>query len=174
MTKEEKNKAIEELTATLSTSNVVYLTDTSGITVEQANNLRRNCFKNNVSLQVVKNTLLKKAIEKVEGKDFSELLPLLKGQTAIMISEVGNAPAKLIKDFRKKGDKPVIKGAFIEEAIFVGDNQLDTLADMKSKNELIGDIILLLQSPAKNVISGLQSGKHTLAGLVKALEERAQ
>src|SRR5690606_8964959 len=122
----------------------------------------------------VKNTLLKKAIEKVEGKDFSDLLPLLKGQTAIMISEVGNAAAKLIKDFRKKGDKPVIKGAFIEEAIFVGDNQLDTLADMKSKNELIGDIILLLQSPAKNVISGLQSGKHTLAGLVKALEERAQ
>ena len=173
MTKEEKNDMIVELTETLSSSNVVYLTDTAGITVETANDLRRTCFKNNVSLRVVKNTLLRKAMEKVEGKDFSELYELLSGPTAIMISDAGNAPAKLIKEFRKKSEKPVIKGAYIEEAVYIGD-QVDALAAIKSKEELIGDVILLLQSPIKNVVGSLQSGQNTLSGLIKALEERAQ
>ena len=173
MNKDEKNIAIDELTELLNSSSVFYLTDTSGITVEQANDLRRSCFRSNVSLKIVKNTLLKKAMEKAEGKDFSEMFDLLKGQTALMVSDTGNAPAKLIKDFRKKSDKPIVKGAYVEETVYVGDNQLEALVNIKSKNELIGDIILLLQSPAKNVISSLQSGKGTLSGLLKALEEKA-
>ena len=174
MNKEQKNQEIQDLAAQLNDSNVVYLTDTSGITVETANNLRRNCFKSGVSMKIVKNTLLRKAMEQVEGKDFSEMYDLLKGQTVLMMAEAGNAPAKVIKDFRKKSDKPVVKGAFIDEAIYLGDEQLDALASLKSKEELIGDVILLLQSPIKNVVSSLQSGGSTLSGLVKALEERAQ
>ena len=174
MNKEQKNQEIKDLAAQLNDSNVVYLTDTSGITVETANNLRRNCFKSGVSMKIVKNTLLRKAMEQVEGKDFSEMYDLLKGQTVLMMAEAGNAPAKVIKDFRKKSDKPVVKAAFIDEAIYVGDEQLDALASLKSKEELIGDVILLLQSPIKTVVSSLQSGGSTLSGLVKALEERAQ
>lgn len=172
MTKEEKSQYIEDLAAKLSESGVFYLTDTAGLTVETVNQLREKCYKGNIELRVVKNTLLKKAMEKVEGKNYEDLYGVLAGPTAIMFSEVGNAPAKLIKDFRKKFDKPLLKGAFIEEAIYTGEENLETLATIKSKEELIGDIIALLQSPAKNVISGLKSGGSTIAGIVKTLQER--
>ncbi|NNC82773.1 MAG: 50S ribosomal protein L10 [Flavobacteriales bacterium] len=173
MTREEKNKFIDELAEKLSNSSVLYLADTSELTVENTNKLRRSCHKNNVSMQVVKNKLLRKAFDRVEGHDYSELYETLSGPTSLMFSEVANAPAKLIKDFRKKHDKPILKGAFIEEAIYIGDDQLSSLADLKSKEELVGEIIGLLQSPIKNVVSALQSGGNTISGLVKALEERA-
>lgn len=157
MTKEEKSKYIDDLAAKLSESGVFYLTDTAGIDVETVNQIRRKCFQNKVELKVVKNTLLQKALEKIEGKDFTELYGVLSGPTAIMFAEVGNVPAKLIQEFRKKSDKPVLKGAYILEEIYTGDNNLGALAAIKSKNELIGDIIGLLQSPIRNVISGLTS-----------------
>ena len=125
-------------------------------------------------MQVVKNTLLKKAFESLEGIDYSPMYDALKGNTAILYAEVGNVPAKLIKEFRKKHDKPILKAAYVEESIYVGDDQLDKLVEIKSKEELIGEIIGLLQSPAKNVISALQSGGSTIAGLVKTLSEREQ
>ncbi len=121
---------------------------------------------------MVKNTLLKKAMEQANG-NYEDLYGVLKGNSSIMFAEVGNAPGKIIKDFRKKNDKPILKGAYIDEAVFIGDNQLETLANLKSREELIGDIIMLLQSPAKNVISGLLSGKNKIAGLVKTLQDRA-
>ena len=172
MTKEEKNEAIIELSEELANANVFYITDTSEMNAESTSTLRRNCFKNDISLKIVKNSLLQKAMERVEGKDFSELYDVLAGPTAIMYSETGNAPAKLIQGFRKKHDKPVLKAAYIAESIYIGDENLGALCDIKSKEELIGDVISLLQSPAKNVISALQSGKHTLAGLVKTLAEK--
>jgi large subunit ribosomal protein L10 len=135
--------------------------------------LRRLCFQKEVQLSVVKNTLLSKAMDRVEGKDFSELKDVLRGNTGLMIAETGNGPAKLIQEFRKKSKRPILKGAYIEESVYVGDDSLEMLASLKSKDELIGDIILLLQSPAKNVISGLKSGGGKLAGILKTLEERA-
>ena len=173
MTREEKAKYIDELVDDLSNNNVIYLADTAELTVEVINNLRRRAFNANVSLRVVKNTLLSKAMDKVEGKDFSDLKGTLAGATSIMFSEVGNAPAKLIKEFRKKNDKPILKGAWIDEGVYVGDDQLKMLSEIKSKEELLGEIITLLQSPAKNVVSGLKSAGGTLAGLLKTLEERA-
>lgn len=173
MTREEKAKYIDELTEQLKASNVIYLTDTAELTVEVISNLRRRAFKANVSLRVVKNTLLSKAMDNVEDKDFGDLKETLSGATSIMFSEVGNAPAKLIKDFRKKNDKPLLKGAWIDTGVYIGDDQLQTLVDIKSKEELIGDIISLLQSPAKNVVSGLKNAGGTIAGLLKTLEERA-
>jgi len=173
MTREEKAKYIDELTEQLKASNVIYLTDTAELTVEVISNLRRRAFKANVSLRVVKNTLLAKAMDKVEYKDFGDLKETLSGATSIMFSEVGNAPAKLIKDFRKKNDKPLLKGAWIDTGVYIGDDQLQTLVDIKSKEELLGDIISLLQSPAKNVVSGLKNAGGTIAGLLKTLEERA-
>jgi large subunit ribosomal protein L10 len=140
--------------------------------VDVINNLRRKCFQSNVTLKVVKNTLLEKAFEKVEGIDYGLLSTVLSGPTSIMFSEVGNVPAKIIQEFRKKSDKPVLKGAFIEEAVFVGDNNLETLANIKSKDQLIGDIVGLLQSPAKNVISALKGQGGKIAGILKTLEER--
>jgi large subunit ribosomal protein L10 len=172
MTREEKNQQIENLVQVLEATNTIYIADTSGLNAEQTSDLRRACFKANVTMTVVKNALLKKAMER-SSKNFDELYEALKGNSSIMISEVSNAPAKLIKDFRKKGTKPLLKAAYVEEAIFVGDNQLDALVNLKSKNELIGDIILLLESPMKNVISALQGGGgQTIAGLLKTLEER--
>ena len=150
-----------------------YLADTAELTVEKVNALRRKCFASNVELLVVKNTLLKKALERIEDKDFSELYGVLSGGTSIMFAEAGNAPAKLIKDFRKKEDKPILKAAYIEETVYVGDDNLDFLVAIKSREELIGDIIGLLQSPAKNVVSALKSSGSTIAGLLKTLEERA-
>ena len=172
MTREEKSQYIEDLSAKLSDSGVFYLADTAELTVEKVNELREKCFKNNIELKVVKNTLLQKALDRVEDRDYSELYGVLSGPTSIMFSEVGNAPAKLIKDFRKKNDKPILKAAYIDEGIYIGEENLDFLESIKSKEELIGDIIGLLQSPAKNVISGLKSGGGKLAGILKTLQER--
>ncbi|MAO11419.1 MAG: 50S ribosomal protein L10 [Flavobacteriaceae bacterium] len=171
MTREEKSQVIESLTAQLSENTIIYLADISGLDAGSTTKLRRACFKAGVSLNVVKNTLLSKAMESSD-KDFGNLSEVLKGNTSLMVSETGNAPAKVIKEFRKKSDKPLLKGAFIEEAIYVGDEQLDRLVEIKSKEEVIGDIIGLLQSPAKNVISALKSGGSTIAGIVKTLSEK--
>lgn len=171
MTREEKSKAIDLLTAQLAENGNIYLADISGLDAQTTSNLRRACFKAGVKLTVVKNTLLAKAMESSE-KDFGELKDILKGNTSLMFSEVGNAPAKVIKEFRKKNERPLLKGAFIESAIYVGDNQLDTLVDIKSREELIGEIIGLLQSPAKNVVSALKSGGGKLAGIIKTLSEK--
>jgi large subunit ribosomal protein L10 len=172
MTKEEKQSMIDELSNSLDSNGVIYITDISELDAAATSALRRQCFAKNIKLSVVKNTLLKKAMENVKGKDFTELYDVLPGPTAIMLSEVGNVPARVIKDFRKKNNKPLLKGAFVEESIYVGDDQLGTLVDIKSKDELIGEIVGLLQSPAKNVISALNSGKSTIAGLVKTLSEK--
>ncbi|RZJ66961.1 MAG: 50S ribosomal protein L10 [Flavobacterium sp.] len=171
MTRQEKSQVIEDLTAQLAGTNVVYLTDISGLDAEATSNLRRTCFKAGITLSVVKNTLLEKAMEASEF-NYGELPSVLAGNSAIMIAENGNAPAKVIKEFRKKSDKPLLKGAFIHHAVFIGDNQLDALIALKSKEEVIGEIVGLLQSPAKNVISALKSGGNTIAGLVKTLSER--
>lgn len=174
MTKEQKNQEIAELTDLLSNSNVFYLTDTTSLNAAATSNLRRECFKQNITMRVVKNTLLVKALERIEGKDFTPLYSNMKGNTALMIAEVANVPARLIKEFRKKNnDRPVLKGAFIQEDCYVGEDQLENLATLKSKEELVGEVIALLQSPARNVISALQgSAGQKVAGLVKALEER--
>ena len=171
MTREEKSKAITEITDVLSQNEIIYLTDISGLNSIETSNLRRLCFKSGVKLEVMKNTLLEKAMTSSE-KDFGELLETLKGNTSVMVSDIGNAPAKVIKDFRKKSDKPILKGAFIEESVYVGDDQINNLVSIKSKEELIGDIITLLQSPAKNVVSSLQSGGNKLSGIVKSLAEK--
>lgn len=171
MTREEKSQVIEELTAQLADNTNIYLTDISGLDAVSTSNLRRACFKANVKLAVVKNTLLEKAME-ASDKDFGELPTTLKGNTSVMYSETGNGPAKVIKEFRKKSEKPLLKGAFIEESIYIGDDLLDALVDIKSREELIGEVIGLLQSPAKNVISALKSSGSTIAGIVKTLSER--
>lgn len=145
MTREEKGQLIDELTAVLEESNIIYLTDIAGLDSAKTTELRRQCFRNNISIRVVKNTLLKKAMERVEAKEFDELFDSLKGNTAIMISDKGNAPAKVIEDFRKKSEKPILKAAWVDQAIYVGDENLKTLASLKSKEELIGEIIGLLQ-----------------------------
>ncbi|MFT6192465.1 MAG: large subunit ribosomal protein L10 [Paraglaciecola sp.] len=171
MTREEKLQVIQDLTTVLAGTNTLYLADISGLNAQTTSNLRRACFKANVQLSVVKNTLLAKAME-ASDKDFGELPTVLKGNTSMMISEAANAPARLIKDFRKKTKKPLLKGAFAEESIYIGDEQLDALVNIKSREELIGDIIGLLQSPAKNVISALQSGGQALSGILKTLSEK--
>jgi large subunit ribosomal protein L10 len=172
MQKEQKASIVEELTETLSKTDVFYLTDTADLNAEGVSNLRRICFKTDIELRVVKNTLLRKAFEQVKDRDYSEFYDLLKGPTALMICDVANAPAKVIKEFRKKNKKPILKGAWVQESVYIGDNQVEGLVNLKSKEELIGEIIGLLQSPAKNVISALQSGGNTIAGLVKTLQER--
>ena len=171
MTREEKSQVIEALTAELAKSSNFYLTDLSGLNAGMTSQLRRACFKSNVRLSVVKNTLLEKAMEASE-KDYGELPSTLKGNTSVMYSETGNAPAKVIKAFRKKSEKPFLKGAYIEEAVYIGDDQLDMLVDIKSKEELIGEIIGLLQSPAKNVVSALQSSGGKLSGIIKTLSQK--
>jgi large subunit ribosomal protein L10 len=176
MTREEKSQIIEELADKFANHAHFYITDAGGFTVAQINNFRRLCFKNGVEYRVYKNTLIRKALEKQEGTDFSPLFKTLHGFSGVIFSkESGNVPAKVIQEFRvKMAGKPVLKGASVSSDLFVGDENLKMLAELKSKNELIGDIIGLLQSPAKNVISALQSGKHILAGLVKTLESRAK
>jgi large subunit ribosomal protein L10 len=171
MTREEKSQVIQDLTGKLADNPVIYLADISGLNASDTSNLRRACFKANVKLAVVKNTLLAKAMDSSD-KDFGELPTVLKGNTSLMMAETGNAPAKVIKAFRKGKDKPILKGAYVEEAVYVGDDQLDTLVDIKSKEEVIGDIIGLLQSPAKNVISALQSGGGKIHGILQTLSER--
>jgi large subunit ribosomal protein L10 len=156
MTREEKSIAIEDLTAQLAGTNIVYVSDISGLNAETTSNLRRACFKAGIKLEVVKNTLLAKAME-ASANDYGDLPSVLTGNSAIFIADVANAPGKIIKDFRKKSDKPILKGAYINSEIYIGDNQLDALATIKSKEELIGEIIGLLQSPAQRVISALQN-----------------
>ncbi len=173
MTKEEKNQFVEDLTVRLNNANIFYLADIAGLNAENSSRLRRSCFNGNIQIEVVKNTLLRKALEKAEG-NYQDLYVSLKGNTSIMFSETGNAPAKLIKEFRKKSEKPILKGAFIDQAIFIGDANLDVLVALKSREELIGDIIGLLQSPAKNVISALKSSGGKIAGIVKTLSERPE
>ena len=171
MNKQEKNELIDVLNNMLEENKNFYLADISGLSAEESSSLRRLCFKQKVSLQVVKNTLLKKAFDK-NNVDFSQLDDILKGNTSIMFAEEAKAPASVIKTFRKKSEKPFLKAAHIEEEFYIGDENLSMLAQLKSKNEWIGDIITLLQSPAKNVISSLQSSSNKLSGIVKALSER--
>ncbi len=171
MKKEEKQEIVQALTEQIKSHSNFYITDTANLTVAKINNIRRKCFENGITIQVAKNTLIQKAME-ATGGDYTELYDVLKGSSTIMFSSIANAPAKLIKELRKSGDKPVLKAAYIDSAFFIGDNQLDSLVNLKSKEELVADIIALLQSPAKNVISGLLSGGNKLAGIVKTLQER--
>jgi len=171
MTREEKLNVIQDLTAQLGESPTIYLTDISGMNAETTSALRKACYKADIRLAVVKNTLLAKAME-ASDRDFGDLPEVLKGNTSLMFAEAGNAPAKLIKTFRKKSNIPLLKGAYIAEAIYIGDDQLNALENIKSKDEMVGEIIGLLQSPAKNVISGLKSGGGKLAGILKTLSEK--
>jgi large subunit ribosomal protein L10 len=171
MRKEVKHEVVSALAEQMKEYGNFYITDTSNLTVAKINNIRRKCFESEIGIQVVKNTLIKKALEQLDG-DVAPLFDVLKGSSSVMFSTTGNAPAKLIKALRKEGDKPVLKAAYIDSTAWIGDNQLDALVNLKSREELIGDIIGLLQSPAKNVISGLQSGGNKLAGIVKTLQER--
>jgi len=175
MRKEDKNQLIEVLTEELLQASTFYLTDTSAMNSENTSQLRRLCFRKEIRLKVVKNTLLQKAMERT-GRDYSELFPAMKGSTSIMFSEAGNGPARLIKEFKEKfkSERPLLKGAYVEETSYVGENQLEFLANIKSRTELIGDLIGLLQSPARNVISALQSSGGKLAGIVKTLSERPE
>jgi large subunit ribosomal protein L10 len=176
MTREEKAQIIEELADKFANHAHFYITDATGFTVAQVNNFRRLCFKNGVEYRVYKNTLIQKALERQKGTDFSPLYKTLHGFSGVIFSkEHGNVPAKVIQEYRiKMAGKPVLKGASVSSDLFIGDENVKVLAELKSKNELIGEVIGLLQSPAKNVISALQSGKHTVAGLLKTLESRAK
>jgi large subunit ribosomal protein L10 len=171
MRREEKNTIIDSLAERLKEYSHFYLTDTAELNAADTSALRRKCFENDIKLVVVKNTLLKRALEQ-SGINFQELYPILKGTTSIMFTNAGNTPAKLIREFRKEHAKPVLKGAYVQESIYLGDNMLDALISLKSKQELIGDIILLLQSPAKNVISALQSGGNKIHGVLETLQKR--
>ncbi len=173
MRKEEKNKLIDSLAEQLANNNNFYIADISDLNSESTTKLRRFCQRQQVKLTVVKNTLLKKAMEKTD-QNLESIFEILKGPTSIMFAEAANAPAKLIKEFRNKSDKPILKGAYIEEMTYIGDDQLDFLSTLKSKNELIADIITLLQSPMKNVLGALQSSGHTISGIVKTLSEKSE
>lgn len=171
MRKEEKQEIVQALAEQIKSYGNFYITDTADLTVDKINNIRRKCFDQGITIQVAKNSLIEKALIEA-GIDSEELRSVLKGASTLMFSETGNAPAKLIKELRKSGEKPLLKAAYIQETAFVGDDQLSALVSLKSKEELIADVIAALQSPAKNVISALQSGGNTISGLVKALEER--
>lgn len=171
MRKEEKQEIVQALAEQIKSYGNFYIADTADLSVEKVNKIRRKGFENGITIQVVKNTLIMKALEEA-GVNTEEIGTVLKGASTMMFSEVGNGPAKLIKQLRKEGDKPLLKAAYIQETTFIGDDQLDALVNLKSKEELVADVIALLQSPAKNVISALQSGGNTVTGLLKALEER--
>ena len=173
MRKEDKQVLIDSILSELQACPNFYLTDVSDLNAEKTSQLRRQCFNSGVKMIVVKNALLHKAMQQME-KDYEGLYDVLKGSTALMLCETGNAPAKLIKNFRKTSDRPILKGAFIEECCYIGDDMLDALCNVKSKNDLIADIIALLQSPMKNVISGLQSGGQKLSGVLETLSERPE
>jgi large subunit ribosomal protein L10 len=176
MTREEKDLIVRDLSQKFAETDYFYITDASDLTVETINRFRRLCFSKGIEFKVYKNTLIRKALDTL-GTDTSELDAALKGQSGILFSkESGNAPAKLLTDFRKgsKDKKPLLKGAYIDSGIYLGDENLETLTKIKSKQELVGEIIGLLQSPAKNVISALQGGGNKLAGLLKTLSEREQ
>ena len=171
MNREEKQEVVLALQEKMQEYGNFYIADTSSLSVAKVNNIRRKCFESGIEMQVAKNSLIRKAIEGLEG-DSSEIFAALKGQSALLFSTSGNAPAKLIKALRKGSDKPVLKAAYIDSSIYVGDNHLDSLVSLKTREELIGDIIGLLQSPAKNVISALKSSGSKIAGIVKTLQER--
>lgn len=174
MTREQKSAAIAELKETFSNHQFFYVTDSSELTVEEINKLRGLCFEKGITMKVVKNTLAKKALESFDAEaGYEPLYETLAGPTTLMFAEKGSDPAKVIKEFRESSDKPVLKAAYIDKDVFLGDDQLDILKSLKSKEDLIGDIILLLQSPIKNVVGSLNSGSGTIGGLLKALEERA-
>ena len=171
MRRQEKNTIIDSIVERLKEYSHFYLTDTAELNATDTSALRRKCFENDIKLVIVKNTLLKRALEQ-SGIDLQEFYPILKGTTSIMFTNTGNSPAKLIKEFRREHDKPVLKGAYVQESIYLGDNMIDTLVSLKSKQELVADIILLLQSPAKNVISALQSGGNKIHGVLETLQKK--
>ncbi len=171
MRRAEKESIIEDLREQIENASHFYLTDISNLNAADTSNLRRKCFEREIELVVVKNTLLRQALEKSEGK-FDELYDILKDSTSIMFCETGNTPAKLIKDFRKDKDRPLLKAAFVEESIYLGEEQLDMLSSLKSKNELIADVLALLQSPMTNLLSAMQSGGNNMAGALKTLTEK--
>ena len=171
MKREDKNTIVNSLAETLEEYSHFYLTDTAQMNAAKTSALRRECFNRNIKMIVVKNTLLKRALEKT-GKNYDEIFIALKGSTSIMFSNKGNDPAKLIKEFRKKNDKPLLKGAFVEESIYIGDEMLDALVAIKSKEELLGDLVALLQSPMKNLISALQSGQNIIHGVLETLSNK--
>jgi large subunit ribosomal protein L10 len=177
MTKAEKTSVIEELAEKFVDSKYFYITDCSELNVETINNLRRAAFEKDVQLKVVKNTLIRKALEKAaeqNEENYDDIYGVLKGSSALMFTETGNVPAKLIKKFREENEKPILKAAFVESEVYVGDDQVESLINIKSKEELIGDVILLLESPIKHLLGSLQSGGSTISGLLKALEERGE
>ncbi len=171
MKRTEKEVIINDLQEQVNAYSHFYLTDISGLNAEDTSDLRRLCFKQDVKLVVAKNTLLRKALDNSE-KNAEELYDALKGNTTVMFAETGNAPAKLIKDFRKKHNRPILKAAFVEESVYMGENQLETLVTVKSKDELIADVVALLQSPMKTLLSQLQSGGDTIHGVLETLKER--
>lgn len=171
MRKEEKKEIIDSLATTIAEYDHLYVADIGGLNAEKTSLLRRKCFESDVKLIVVKNTLLRKALESAKG-DYSELYPAMKGESSVMLSNTGNLPARLIKEFRKGSAKPSLKGAYVQECVYIGDHNLDALCVVKSKNELIGDVVAMLQSPAKNVISALQSGGNIIHGVLKTLGEK--
>ena len=175
MTKAEKYTVVEVLKEKFENSNFFYITDSSTMTVEDVNNLRRKFYESGIEMQVVKNTLAKKALESISETGYEDLYSALKGPTSILFTETANLPAKVIKEFRgAKGERPIVKAAYIDSSIFLGDDQIGALASLKSKEELIGEVIGLLQSPIKNVLGALQSGGNTISGLLKALEQRGE
>ena len=172
MKREDKDAIIDQLTERINNSKHFYITDIGGLSAGQTSDLRRQCFKDEIELLVVKNTLLRKALEKADG-NFEELYPVLVGPTSLMFTEVANKPARLITDFKKKKFvKPELKAAFAEESVYVGIDQLERLVAIKSKEELLGDLVALLQSPIRNVMSSLDSGKHILAGVLETLSQK--
>jgi len=171
--REEKEEIVNHLIEDIKNTSHFYLADISGLNAEETTELRRKCFENDLKLTVVKNTLLKRALDAVEFSA-EELEQALEGPTSLILTEKGNAPAKLIQEFRKKKDKPLLKGAYVEESLYIGDDKLEDLSKIKSKEELLGDLILQLQSPMNDVISSLKSGNDILAGVVKTLSEKEE
>ncbi|MEO0468959.1 MAG: 50S ribosomal protein L10 [Bacteroidota bacterium] len=173
MTKEQKHQLVEELTEVFKAHPNFYITDAGGLSVEEVNTLRGLCYKSDIKMQMIKNTLIRKTLEKLDG-DYSDVYDALKQPSSVFFATAENPsiPAKVLKEFRKTNEKPILKAAVIETSVFKGDDQLESLASLKSKDELIGEVIGLLQSPAKNVVSALQSGGQTLSGLLKALSEK--
>lgn len=176
MNKNEKTELLEELREVFSDSTVFYVTDCSTMSVAKVNKLRRTCHEQGIQLRVLKNSLVRKALKEIDADRYTELFDALHGPSAVMFAEVGNHPAKLIKEFRKKNEseRPLLKAAYVDGAVFLGEDQLDSLTKLKSKYELLGELLGLLQSPVRNVLGALQSGGHTLAGLIKTLEERGE
>ncbi|MCU4176010.1 50S ribosomal protein L10 [Carboxylicivirga sp. N1Y90] len=171
MRKEDKNTVVNDLVANINEFSHFYVTEAGGLNAEVSSNLRRECFKKEVKMVMVKNTLLRKALEEVDG-EYEEMFSTFKGTTAVLFSNTGNVPARLIKEFAKANAKPTLKSAFVEECLYIGEDQLEALCNIKSKDELLGEIVGLLQSPMKNVVSALQSGGNTIHGVLKTLGER--